>query len=65
MGIVMKSKRVAVIGAGMAGISAANALVRSGWEVVVFEKSRGWGAAAAQPNGSMAAPWTTVRSISP
>lgn len=43
MGYPMKSKRAAVVGAGMAGISAANALVRSGWEVVVFEKSRGWG----------------------
>lgn len=43
MGFGMDSKRAAVVGAGMAGISAANALVRSGWEVVVFEKSRGWG----------------------
>lgn len=39
----MSCKRAAVIGAGMAGISSANALLRSGWEVVVFEKSRGWG----------------------
>lgn len=43
MGFGMSCKRAAVIGAGMSGISAANALVRSGWEVVVFEKSRGWG----------------------
>lgn len=39
----MKSKRAAVIGAGMAGVSAAKSLSASGWEVVVFEKSRGWG----------------------
>jgi predicted NAD/FAD-dependent oxidoreductase len=39
----MSCKRAAVIGAGMSGISAANALLCSGWEVVVFEKSRGWG----------------------
>lgn len=43
MGFGMSSKRAAVIGAGMAGISAANALVRLGWGVVVFEKSQGWG----------------------
>ena len=39
----MKPKRAAIIGAGMAGVSAAKSLAASGWEVVVFEKSRGWG----------------------
>ncbi|WP_281426243.1 FAD-dependent oxidoreductase [Miltoncostaea oceani] len=35
--------RVAVVGAGLAGIAAARELVASGHEVVVFEKSRGLG----------------------
>ncbi len=39
----MKPKRAAVIGAGMAGVSAAKLLSAAGWDVVVFEKSRGWG----------------------
>ena len=39
----MNSKRAAVIGAGMAGVSAAKLLSAAGWDVVVFEKSRGWG----------------------
>jgi predicted NAD/FAD-dependent oxidoreductase len=43
MGLAMTSKSAAVIGAGMAGISAAVRLRDTGWRVVVFEKSRGWG----------------------
>lgn len=39
----MNSKRAAVIGAGIAGVSAAKLLTAAGWDVVVFEKSRGWG----------------------
>ncbi len=35
--------RVAVIGAGMAGITAARTLARAGWQVSVFDKSRGAG----------------------
>lgn len=37
------SKNAAVIGAGLAGVSAAVRLRDAGWRVVVFEKSRGWG----------------------
>jgi renalase len=43
MALDMTSKSAAVVGAGMAGISAAMELRRAGWRVVVFEKSRGWG----------------------
>jgi renalase len=39
----MMRGNVAVIGAGMAGVSAARRLREAGWGVVVFEKSRGWG----------------------
>ncbi|MFM8764592.1 MAG: NAD(P)/FAD-dependent oxidoreductase [Spartobacteria bacterium] len=39
----MKQKSVAVIGAGMAGVGAARFLVDAGWQVVVFDKSRGLG----------------------
>ncbi len=39
--------KVAVIGAGMAGLAAARALVDAGHEAVVFEKSRGLGGRAA------------------
>ena len=39
--------RVAVVGAGMAGLAAARSLVDKGHEVVVFEKSRGLGGRAA------------------
>ncbi|MCX7692804.1 FAD-dependent oxidoreductase [Tepidimonas taiwanensis] len=35
--------RVAVVGAGIAGITAARTLAQAGWEVTVFEKSRGAG----------------------
>lgn len=35
--------RLAVIGAGLSGLAAANALMRAGHEVVIFEKSRGLG----------------------
>ena len=37
------SSRIAVIGAGMAGSACASALLRSGFEVVVFDKSNGVG----------------------
>lgn len=36
-------KKIAVIGAGLAGASAAAALVRAGYQVVVFDKGRGAG----------------------
>jgi predicted NAD/FAD-dependent oxidoreductase len=39
----MSSKRAAVIGAGLAGVASAMALRDAGWQVVIFEKSRGWG----------------------
>lgn len=39
--------RVAVIGAGVAGLACARALVKAGHSVVVFEKSRGCGGRAA------------------
>jgi len=39
--------RVAVVGAGMAGLAAARDLVAAGHEAVVFEKSRGFGGRAA------------------
>ncbi|MDD5480019.1 FAD-dependent oxidoreductase, partial [Rhodoferax sp.] len=37
------SKHFAIIGAGMAGISCARALVQAGQRVTLFEKSRGLG----------------------
>lgn len=39
----MQTKRVAVIGAGMAGIAAARTLEQAGIASVIFEKARGWG----------------------
>jgi len=36
-------RRVAVVGAGIAGITAARTLAQAGWHVIVFEKSRGAG----------------------
>ncbi|HOX66370.1 MAG TPA: NAD(P)-binding protein [Burkholderiaceae bacterium] len=36
-------KRVAVIGAGIAGLTAASGLLAGGWSVTLFEKSRGAG----------------------
>ena len=39
----IKSKKIAVIGAGIAGITCARTLVQAGHEVTVFEKSRGVG----------------------
>lgn len=38
-----KPKRIAIIGAGMAGITAARTLDQAGHHVTVFEKSRGFG----------------------
>lgn len=43
-------KKVAIIGAGMAGLACARELVQQGHEVVVFEKSRG-------PGGRMPTRW--------
>ncbi len=37
------SRKIAIIGAGMAGVSAANALLARGCTVTLFEKSRGFG----------------------
>jgi len=42
-----RAPRVAVIGAGISGLIAARTLLEHGWEVVVFEKSRGVGGRAA------------------
>ena len=39
----IKSKKIAVVGAGIAGITCARTLVQAGHEVTVFEKSRGVG----------------------
>lgn len=37
--VSQKNKRIAVIGAGISGIPAANVLKKNGYEAVVFEKS--------------------------
>ena len=42
-GATVAVQRVAIIGAGMAGLTAARALVEAGRDVVVFDKSRGVG----------------------
>lgn len=39
----MPQPSAAIIGAGIAGVAAARQLATAGWEVVIFEKSRGWG----------------------
>lgn len=44
---MVNQRRVAVIGAGMAGASAARTLLAQGWHVEVFDKSRGTGGRAA------------------
>ena len=36
-------RRLAVIGAGMAGVSCARQLAQAGWSVTLLDKSRGWG----------------------
>jgi cation diffusion facilitator CzcD-associated flavoprotein CzcO len=38
--IFQKNKRIAIIGAGISGIAAANVLKKKGYEAVVFEKSK-------------------------
>ena len=38
---MQETRRAVVIGAGLAGLSAARALTNSGWEVIVL-KARGW-----------------------
>lgn len=40
---LQQPKRVAIIGAGMAGITAARTLAKAGYEVSIFEKSKGLG----------------------
>ncbi|NJK57937.1 MAG: NAD(P)-binding protein [Pleurocapsa sp. SU_5_0] len=37
--ISQKNKRIAVIGAGISGIAAANVLKKQGYEAVIFKKS--------------------------
>lgn len=37
--VSQKNKRIAVIGAGISGIAAANVLKKKGYEAVIFEKS--------------------------
>ncbi len=43
----MQSKRIAIVGAGLSGLAAAHALGEAGFEVSVFEKSRGLSGRAA------------------
>ena len=59
-------KTIAVIGAGMAGITAARTLVQAGFKVSVFEKSHGPGgrmATRSTPYGSFdhGVQYSTVR----
>ncbi len=46
----MSTPRVAIVGAGLAGIGAAQTLRAAGWETVVFEKSRSFGGRCATRN---------------
>lgn len=39
----LPQRRLAVIGAGIAGVSCALQLARAGWRVTLIDKSRGWG----------------------
>ncbi len=39
----MSHPSAAIIGAGIAGVAAARQLADANWDVVIFEKSRGWG----------------------
>ena len=57
-------KRVAVIGAGIAGLSCATRLQALGFEVEVFEKSRGPSGRMRVQNKAMDGRQTTVLSIS-
>ena len=49
----MSSSTTAIIGAGMAGITAARALIAAGQTVQVFEKSRGSGGRLASKRSEM------------
>lgn len=49
----MLSSKIAVIGAGMAGITAARSLKAAGHRVQVFEKSRGSGGRLASKRSEM------------
>ncbi len=47
----MKNRKAAIVGAGISGITLARALVKEGWEVDLFEKSRGLGGRLATRRG--------------
>jgi hypothetical protein len=64
----MMKKRIAIIGAGMAGITAARTLVKAGHDVQVFEKSAGPGGRMATQNTPLGsfdkgAQYFTVRDV--
>ena len=54
--------KIAVIGAGMAGLSAAGALAQAGHEIVLFDKSRGSGG---RMSSKRTAIWTWALNTSP
>lgn len=55
----VESRRAVVIGAGVAGLSVATALVRRGWDVTVLERRDGLGGGASGGPASIVAPKLT------
>ena len=58
----MKHKKIAIIGAGMAGATLANQLINGGYQVTIFEKSRGTGGRQSScrigtDSADLGAPW--------
>ena len=65
----MKHKKIAIIGAGIAGATLANRLLKAGFQVTIFEKSRGTGGRQSscrigKDSADLGAPWYEPKTTS-